>query len=87
MFFHKNNNFEIGTSEGKLQQLFSRNQFEVCKKSFAQIEMVPNTVISLKETVRKLSNLGGQAYDSCNCKQQCKTSKCKYKVAGKLCTS
>lgn len=49
--------------------------------------MVPNAVISLKEAVRKLSNLGGQGYVSYNCKQQCKTSKCKCKVAGKLCTS
>ncbi|CAI6366058.1 unnamed protein product [Macrosiphum euphorbiae] len=28
----KNNNYEIGTTEGKLQQLYARNQFEICKE-------------------------------------------------------
>ncbi|XP_008189275.1 KRAB-A domain-containing protein 2-like, partial [Acyrthosiphon pisum] len=72
----KNNNYEIGTTEGKLQQLYARNQFEICKESFVQIETVPTTPpISLREAARKFSNLGGQGYDRCNCTQQCKTNK------------
>jgi len=83
----KNNIYEISTTEGKRQQMYSRNPFEVCKESFVQIKMVLNTLISLREAARKCSNLGGQGYDRCNCQQQCITSKCKCRAAEKLCNS
>lgn len=62
MFSLQNNSYKIVTTEGKLQELYSRNRFEVCKEWFSQIKMVPNTVISLRETARNLSNQEIQGY-------------------------
>jgi len=83
----KDNFYEIGTTEGKLQQLYSRNQFKICKKKFVQIEDVPANSISLQEAARSFSNLGGQGYDRCTCTQGCKTNKCKCKKADRLCNA
>ncbi|KAE9523561.1 hypothetical protein AGLY_016113 [Aphis glycines] len=83
----KDNFYEIGTTEGKLQQLYSRNQFTVCKEKIIQIEDVPANSISLREAARSFSNLGGQGYDRCTCTQSCKTNKCKCKKADRLCNS
>jgi hypothetical protein len=70
--------YEIGTVEGRLSNLYSRNQFVICKESFLNIEDVPQTVnISMREAARKFSNLGGQGYERCTCAQKCKTRKCK----------
>lgn len=83
----KDNFYEIGTTEGKLQQLYSRNQFTICKEKFVHIEDVPANSISLREAARSFSNLGGQGYDRCTCTQGCKTNKCKCKKADRLCNS
>ncbi|KAF0682996.1 SCAN domain-containing protein 3-like [Aphis craccivora] len=74
--------YEIGTSEGRLPNLYSRNQFTICKESLIEVDNVPQSNITLREVARKLSNLGGQGYDRCSCLQ-----KCKCKAAGRLCTS
>ncbi|CAI6359274.1 unnamed protein product [Macrosiphum euphorbiae] len=81
----KDNFYEIGTTEGKLQQLYSRNQFTICKEKFVQIEDVPANSISLREAVRSFSNLGGQGYDPCT--HGCKTNKCKCRKGDILCNS
>ncbi|XP_029348199.1 SCAN domain-containing protein 3-like [Acyrthosiphon pisum] len=83
----KDNFYEIGTTEGKLQQLYSRNQFTICKEKFVQIEDIPGNSISLREAARCFSNLGGQGYDRCTCTQGCKTNKCKCRKADRLCNS
>lgn len=70
-----NDNFnEIDTTEGKLQQLYSRNQFRVYKKKCVQIDDGPNNLFSLRETARAFSNLGEQGYDRCTGTQLCKTN-------------
>ncbi|CAI6352383.1 unnamed protein product [Macrosiphum euphorbiae] len=35
------NLYEIGTKEGRLHQLYSRNQFTICKEVFIQADDVP----------------------------------------------
>lgn len=77
-----NNVYEIGTSEGCLPNLYGRNQFTICKKSFIKVDDVPQLNNTLREVARKLSNLGGQVYDRCSCLQRCK-----WKAARRLCTS
>jgi len=59
----KDNFYEIGTTEGKLQQLYSRNQFMICKEKILQIEDVPGNSISLREAACCFSILGGQGYN------------------------
>ncbi|XP_060862057.1 SCAN domain-containing protein 3-like [Metopolophium dirhodum] len=83
----KDNLYEIGTNEGRLHQLYSRNQFTICKEVFIQADDVPPVQISLREVARKSSNLGGQGYDRCTCNTLCKTNRCKCKRSGRLCNS
>ncbi|CAI6358245.1 unnamed protein product [Macrosiphum euphorbiae] len=80
-------NYKIGTTEGKLEHTYSRNQFTMCKEKLVTVEEVPDLTITLREAARKYSNLGGQGYDRCNCTQQCSNKKCKCKAAGKKCNS
>ncbi|KAF0687746.1 KRAB-A domain-containing protein 2-like [Aphis craccivora] len=42
---------------------YSRNQFTTCKEKLVTIEEVPDLTITLREAMRKYSNLGGQGYD------------------------
>uniref|UniRef100_A0A6P7EY72 Uncharacterized protein LOC114324478 n=2 Tax=Diabrotica virgifera virgifera TaxID=50390 RepID=A0A6P7EY72_DIAVI len=69
--------YKLGTKYGILNQLYSRNQFTVCKEKFISIEEIPDTEISLRECARKSSNCGGQGYSRCGCKGGCKSDKCK----------
>ncbi|XP_050518938.1 uncharacterized protein LOC126893041 [Diabrotica virgifera virgifera] len=68
--------YKLGTKYGILNQLYSRNQFTVCKEKFISIEEIPDTEISLRECARKSSNCGGQGYSRCGCKGGCKSDKC-----------
>ncbi|XP_028147627.2 uncharacterized protein LOC114341037 [Diabrotica virgifera virgifera] len=68
--------YKLGTKYGILNQLYSRNQFTVCKEKFISIEEIPDTEISLRECARKSSNCGGQGYSRCGCKDGCKSDKC-----------
>jgi hypothetical protein len=45
--------YEIGTSEGRLSNLFSRNQLTICKESLVKVKNVPQININLKEVARK----------------------------------
>ncbi|XP_074035210.1 uncharacterized protein [Leptinotarsa decemlineata] len=83
----QNELYELGTKEGRLPQMYSRNQLTLCKESFISLDMVPNLHISLREYVKKTSLSGGQGYQRCVCKTKCKTDKCKCKKNGKLCNS
>jgi len=81
----KDSLYEIGTKEGKINQMYSRNQFKLYKESFITTDEVPENIISLREVARYNSNLDGQGYNRCDCTQKCQTKKCKCKAAGKLC--
>jgi len=73
--------YEIGSKEGRLSTLYGRNQFVIYKERFLKVDDVPLTKISLRETARTFSNLGGQGYDRCTRVQKCKTRKCKCKAS------
>ncbi|KAK9751539.1 hypothetical protein QE152_g4944 [Popillia japonica] len=56
----EDNNYSIGTKLGKLQQMYSGNQFTICKQSMVAIDDVPESVeVSLRECARKSSCVGG----------------------------
>lgn len=88
-FFFKveDGNNKLGTTKGKLQHYYSRNQFTICKEKFVSVDEVPDIQLSLREAARLFSNLGGQGYDRCTCVQKCETRRCKCKAAGILCNS
>jgi hypothetical protein len=51
--------YELGTKLGKLNALYTRTQFTLCKENFLSIEEVGTEEISLREVVRELSFVGG----------------------------
>lgn len=81
------NLYKLGTKYGILSQLYSRNEFGVCKERFITIEEVPETDITLRECARKDSNLGGQGFQHCNCTSECNSNRCKCKKTQVLCNS
>jgi len=60
----KDNFYKNGITKGKLQQLYSRNQFTICKEKFVQIKDVLANSFLLQEAASLFSNLG-QGYDRC----------------------
>lgn len=86
-FIVEDGNYKLGTTKGKLQHYYSRNQFTICKEKFVSVDEVPDIQLSLREVARLFSNLGGQGYDRCTCGQKCETRRCKCKAAGILCNS
>jgi hypothetical protein len=47
--------YELGSNLGKLKVLYTRNQFNLCKKKkFLSIEKVGNEEISVREVVKKV---------------------------------
>ncbi|GFU60597.1 uncharacterized protein NPIL_657201 [Nephila pilipes] len=76
--------YQLGTKQGRLSQLYTRNQFTICEEKFILLDDVPDLAISLRVCVRKTSLSGGQGYQRCVRKGQCL---CKCKKSGKLCNS
>lgn len=79
--------YKLGTLNGTINCLFSRNQISDCKESFLRAEDIPNKEISLREASRKESRTGGQGYVHCSCKQKCSNKKCKCNANGIKCNS
>ncbi|KAK7573634.1 hypothetical protein V9T40_010825 [Parthenolecanium corni] len=84
---HTDGVYEIGTHFGKLNQLYSRNQFTICTDQFLSANDVPGQKISLRECARSASVTGGQGFERCMCKTDCRTSRCSCKTKNHLCTS
>ncbi|KAK7602738.1 hypothetical protein V9T40_006712 [Parthenolecanium corni] len=82
---HTDGVYEIVTHFGKLNQLYSRNQFTICTDQFLSANDVPGQKISLR--ARSASVTGGQGFERCMCKTDCRTSRCSCKTKARLCTS
>jgi len=79
--------YEIATKLGKLNALYTRNQFTLCKENFLSTEEDCTEEISEREVVNKLSLVGGQEFRKCNCSKKCATKMCLCKSANLLCNS
>lgn len=80
--------YRLGLKEGLLKQLYSRNQFTVCQKTFLTIEDVPqDKEISLRSVAKEQSLGTGQGFFKCNCKTRCKSAKCACIKNNVLCNS
>lgn len=57
-------NYELGTTEGELQQCYSRDRlFTICKDKFASVDEVPDVQLSPRGVARLFSKyLGCQGY-------------------------
>lgn len=79
--------YELGTRFGKLNALYTINQFRLCKETFLRVDEVPEKSISLRSVVKRLSLVGGQGFKKCNCLQKCKTKRCLCKASKLKCNS
>jgi len=79
--------YERATKFGKLNALYTINQFTLCKEIFLSIEVVGKEEINIREVVNKLSLVGGQGFRKCNCSKKCTTKMCLCKSANLLCNS
>ena len=82
---HSENGYELGTTHGKINRLYSRNMFEKVSSTNLAITDVPDKEICLREIVRQVSF--GQGHFHCSCKLKCSTLRCKYVKAKRKCNS
>nr|XP_012151860.1 PREDICTED: uncharacterized protein LOC105663967 [Megachile rotundata] len=79
--------YKLANKNGTLRQLYTRNQFAICKEKLLSIDEISFQEISLREAAATNSRSGGQGYTRCNCKRKCSTNKCSCKSKGLLCNS
>lgn len=79
--------YQLGTKQGVIKTLYSRQQFAVCHQELLKKEDVPNLETTLR-TVATLQSTGtGQGFVKCSCKKYCDTNKCSCLKSKSLCTS
>lgn len=79
--------FELGTKSGKLNSVYTVNQFKLCTDNFMSVDDVPDKTVSLRAAANKLSLVGGQGFKKCNCSQKCVTNRCLCRASNMLCNS
>ena len=80
---NENDLYSIGTDQGILTSLYSRNQFEVCQTKFLEISTIPDKTISQTTAMQNASLFVMQ---SCKCKN-CSNSRCLCRRDNKRCNS
>nr|CAI5859986.1 unnamed protein product [Callosobruchus analis] len=80
--------YRIGTVGGVFKQLYARNEFELCKQEFINLDVKTDTEITLRSAARKFSvNSSTQGYVRCQCKKSCTNKKCKCLASEYTCNS
>lgn len=79
--------YKLANEKGTIKERFSRNQFTPCDADLVDAKEISEEEKSLRQLAREQSMFGGQGYTRCNCKQECKTNRCKCKSSGMLCNS
>jgi len=77
----KNNVYQIGTRFGIINTWLRRNVLQTTDAEF--LDEVPNTMMTLREMLKKHSQFGGQGYQKCFCK----TNRCACRKNNVLCSS
>ena len=79
--------YEVETASGRIRGKMARSQVESIKFSGLKDMHVPDKELSLREIVHAQSVCGGQGFKRCQCKTNCKTSRCSCRRAGLHCNS
>jgi hypothetical protein len=79
--------YQIGTSQGILPQMFTRNQFEPTATNFLSPDQVPDKKTTLRTTAISASPIGGQGFFHCNCQTGCENDRCKCRRNKRVCNS
>ena len=74
------NFYKIGTKDGILNSLHTRNQLTICTESTVKISDVRSINVSVREYAGKASLFFGQGYKRCNCKTSCRNNFCSCQV-------
>ncbi|KAJ8720835.1 hypothetical protein PYW08_006300 [Mythimna loreyi] len=79
--------YQLGTKQGVVKTLYSRQQFTVCHQELLKKEDVPNLETTLRTVATQQSTGTGQGFVKCSCKKHCDTKKCSCLKSKILCTS
>ncbi|CAJ0926936.1 unnamed protein product, partial [Mesorhabditis belari] len=79
--------YSIGTTNGVLPQMFSRNQLHPCETEFISVADVPDRTTSFRAAVGESSVHGKQGHRHCLCTGGCSSNRCACKKSGLLCNS
>ncbi|XP_055944438.1 uncharacterized protein LOC129975400 [Argiope bruennichi] len=66
--------YKLANENGTLKQLYTRNQFKICKEKLLSIDKTSFQEISLREAAAANSRSVGQGYTRCHCKRKCSTN-------------
>ena len=79
---------KLGTKQGELKGVYSRNQFEPLPQPLLQINDVEKSVeIALRTAANKQSQGGGHGFTKCGCVKFCQSNTCKCKKSNQICNS
>lgn len=78
--------YKLGTKEGVLERLYSRNEFNFADSNFINASDVPSCSLNLRKA-SALSSGSKQGFVMCHCKRYCNTKKCNCRVNEVLCNS
>lgn len=78
--------YKLGTKDGALERLYSRNEFIFADSNFINLSDVPSCSINLRKA-SALSSGSRQGFVKCNCKRYCNTKRCNCKANKVLCNS
>jgi hypothetical protein len=82
--------YSIAVKAGILSTKYTRNQFDLCpQRLLKDSDMNAECTISLRQAIKSTAT-GGQGFFHCDCSKsmkQCKTNRCKYFKAKRLCNS
>lgn len=68
--------YVLGTKNGKLKRLFSRNEFQLSPSKFLSLDQVPSaSTVNVRQDAM-MSSGSRQGFVSCNCQKWCKTKAC-----------
>ena len=80
--------YVVGTDKGRLKGAQPWNALEKCKQNvFLSPEDVPDSELSLRQTVTEQSIGGGKGFLHCNCRTGCHNGRCKCKKSNVLCNN
>ena len=80
--------YKLGTKQGLLKGVYSRNQFEPLPEPLLLVTDVDKeTEIALRSAANKQAQGGGQGFVKCGCVKTCQANNCKCKKNNQFCNS
>ena len=81
------NFYKIGTKQGVINCLYTRNQIAPCKTKFLDKNDVPDDTITVRTANKVGSKFEGQGFVKCDCTTKCIFNRCRCKKKKILCNS